>query len=134
MANDPTIGGVTFTYPLAWVDKNTPVRVGSQTRTRDGSLVMIFPKTTDQTYRNAKLLFWWVPKADVETLESYCGTGAEYSADIEGTGASQTIIFPHDAVASWQHFEYGTETVHAHVSGKDTDKYDGELKVIIKET
>ena len=129
----PKIGGVTFAYPLAWVDKNAPVRVGSQTRTRDGSMVVIFPKATSQEYRNAKLLFRWTPKADVETLESYCGTGAEYAADIEGTGESQTIIFPHDAVASWKHFDFGDETIHAHVEGKDTDKYDGELNVIIRE-
>ena len=132
MADDQAyIGGVDFPYPLAWPNKNERVKIGSRTRTRNGDMVILFPKNTSQTYREARLLFEWVPRASIDILESYCGTGATYTADIEADGTTRTLMFPHDAVKKWEHEKFGDTAVHAQIESQLTDLYHGELNVII---
>jgi len=134
MANTVHIGNVTFTYPLFWTNKGTVVTAGSRTRTRDGGMVIVWGVSTSQAYKETTLLCRWEAKAQIDAIRAMAGTGALYEADFEGTGALCYVRIPHDAIKDddVKHFEWGDETVHAHVTGHDTDKYNGKITVIIE--
>lgn len=126
------IGGVTFTYPLQWVNKNECVTVGSKARTRSGDLVVVSVENPNQKNILAKCKFEWTPKASVDTLRTYWRAGTTYSADIEGTGTVRTVRFdPDNGVVNVEH-ESGRSVVHAHFEGQPTDLYRGELNLIIE--
>ena len=126
------IGGVTFTYPLWWVDKDLPVVVGSDTRTRSGNLVSLRGENTSQDFRIAVVRFEWTPRASVDTLQAYWQGGGQYSADFDGLGETHTVRFlAKNGVENVTHEVWGDQTVHAYVAGHPTDLYRGTLNLII---
>lgn len=126
-----SIGSVTFTYPLRWVDKSVPRVLGSDTVTRSGNVVMLRGENTSQGYLNAKLLFEWLPFASVQTLYSYWRSGNTYSADLEDTGGTVTVRFAaENGVANVKH-ETGKDVIVADWAGSDNDVFRGELNLII---
>lgn len=127
------IGSVTYTYPLKWINKNVPVTLGSDVRTRSGNLVMLRPVNVSQDYICAKLVFEWVPMSDVATLYSYWKSGNSYSANLENSGGSVTVRFAaKDGVANVKHQAWGDDVVHAQIEGDILDLYTGELNLIIE--
>lgn len=131
MAN-VTIGSVTFTYALFWTNKGEQVVIGSKRRTRSGNLVTLTVENPSQGYKEAKLIFDWLPKEDIDTLIGYWRAGGTYTANFEG-GSSCTVRFdPQNGVKEWKHEVWGERTVHAYVEGEETDIYYGELNLIIE--
>lgn len=128
------IGSVTFERALMWTDKNDPVVIGSSRRTRNANLVTVTGENPSQNYRRARIIFEALPFGDLETLRGYWRAGGTHTANFEGqTGDTHTVRFdPKKGVVGWKHEEFGEETVHAYVEGKDTDIYRGELNLIIE--
>ncbi|MFH0821512.1 MAG: hypothetical protein V2B18_02085 [Pseudomonadota bacterium] len=126
------IGSVQLAYPLRWINKDEPVVLGSETRTRDGNLVVLRPETSSQRYRKARLVFEWTPWASVRTFMNMWRSGDEFEMDPEGTGESHRIRFASQAgVTGVKHQIWGDDVVKAHADGGPVDLYTGELNVII---
>ena len=126
-----TIGAVTFSDPLKWLDKGDPRVIGVDRVTRSGNLVMQRYKSPSQNYLEAKLKFTWCTWSQVATLKSYWLAGGNYSACLEG-GSTCTVKFKvEDGVTNVQNQAFGDDAPHHVIQGTAVDKYSGELNLII---
>jgi hypothetical protein len=126
------IGSVQFAYPLKWTDKSQEVVIGNKRRTRSGNLVTVTKENASQKFVEARLLFEWIPFSSVQALIGYWRAGGAYQADLEDTGEVRTVRFdPTKGVVNWKH-QIGTNVVHAHFQGSNTDLYTGELNLVIE--
>jgi hypothetical protein len=128
------IGSITFPYPLAWIDKGAPRVIGSDTPTLSGNVVMLRGKNTSQDYLDAKLRFTWVPWSTIEALYAAWLAGSEYTADLEDTGDTVSVVFAAENGVnkeSIRHVKFAERAIHANIEGTETDLYEGEINLII---
>ena len=126
------VGAVTFSKPTVWVDKEAPVVIGSDTRTRTGDMVSV-RVTASQDFRTATVRFRWATYAQVQTIMGYWQNGGTYSLKPEDTDATiYTVRFrAADGVTGVQHEAWGQEAPKDKIAGTPTDLWRGEMNVIL---
>jgi hypothetical protein len=132
---NPYIGNARFNYPLRWKSKATSsVKIGSDIRTLDGSLIMIrcAPATHPAAPVEVCLTFSWESYDTVNALDTMWKSGQEYTADFEGDGHQFRFVFAaENGVTAVKSTAFGDEAVAAQLKGWATDLWDGEVNLFI---
>jgi len=127
------IGSVTFQDPLHWLTKDDPVVVASRTRTLTGAEVTSSLESPSQTAIHVRCTFRWTSLANVAILKGYWRSQQLYSANLEGSGSDYYVRFnPENGVTNVVHEGWGDDVPRTALSGKPTDKWKGELNLIIE--
>jgi hypothetical protein len=130
----PYIGSVTLDYPVFRQNPDRPTVLGSDTVTKDGSIVSLVYVNPTQDRREV-WTFEFETKETVEELQALWLAGGTYTADPEGSGSTVSIRFSRanpDGVANVKGWAFGEKTVHSAMTGYDTGRYNGELNVIVE--
>lgn len=125
------IGSATLEYAAFHIDRDAPVVIGSDVRTRTGDMVMIRVANPSQKNRTAKVKIDWAPWSVWRKLYAMWRAGGLYSASFDNETSYSVRFAAQNGVVLPQHVDSGEEIVHSVVENTYSDAFNGEVNLII---